>query len=603
MMNESDYRNMKARDRAWADQFVKKIKESPDPAVKYRDSRPITDIKDMVESSCREFAENTAFLVKDTKGGEYRPIKYKEALLDINGLGTALIAAGLKDRKISVIGENSYQWAISYLAAVCGTGIVVPLDKELSAGELRQLVQEAEVSCVIFDAKHEEVFRQMKADGDTSIELLVSMQAEQSDKEVFAWKDLTESGRNMVLAGHTEFTDAQIDSDEMSILLFTSGTTGVSKGVMLSHRNIAADLMAAPTVLWVKPTDRFFSFLPLHHTYECTAGFLMPFYKGASIAYCEGLKYIVKNLSEAHPTFFLGVPAVFENLYKKIWQNVRKKGKEDLLKKVIRINRKTKKVGIDLGGIFFKDIRALFGGNMRMMIAGGAAIDPAVLEGFQDFGIMALQGYGLTEAAPLGALNPDTAPNSRSIGKKFPCFDLRIDQPGEDGVGEVCLKGDNIMLGYYKRPDLSAEVLKDGWFHTGDLGYMDKDGYVYLTGRKKNVIIAKNGKNVYPEELEYYLSRIPYIAESMVWGRPSEDGSDTVIVASVVLNEEAFCEQFGNQEMSDDEIIALLWKEVDKINLEVPFFKKIKAIVLRKEEFEKNSSRKIKRFAEGNKKE
>ena len=329
----------------------------------------------------------------------------------------------------------------------------------------------------------------------------------------------------------------------------------------------------------------------------------MPFYKGASVAYCEGLKYIVKNLSEAQPTFFLGVPAVFENLYKKIWQNVRKKGKEDLLKKIIRINRKTRKIGLDLGGIFFKDIRALFGGNMRMMIAGGAAIDPAVLDGFQDFGIMALQGYGLTEAAPLGALNPDTAANSRSIWRKFPCFDLRIDQPGEDGVGEVCLKGDNIMLGYYKRPDLSAEVLKDGWFHTGDLGYMDKDGYVYLTGRKKNVIIAKNGKNVYPEELEYYLSRIPYIAESMVWGRPSEDGSDTVIVASIVLNEEAFREQFGNQEMSDDEIIALLWKEVDKINLEVPFFKKIKSIVLRKEEFEKNSSRKIKRFVEENRKE
>lgn len=238
-----------------------------------------------------------------------------------------------------------------------------------------------------------------------------------------------------------------------------------------------------------------------------------------------------------------------------------------------------------------------------MVICGGAAINPAVLEGIQDFGIMALQGYGLTEAAPLGALNPDTAPNSRSIGRKFPCFDIKIENAGEDGIGEICLKGENIMLGYYERPDLTAEVLRDGWFYTGDLGYMDQQGYVYLTGRKKNVIITKNGKNVYPEELEYYLSKVPYIQESMVWGRESESGEDTVIVASVVINSEAFREVFGEQEMSDEEIIAQLWKEVDKINLEVPFFKKIKAIVLRKEEFEKNSSKKIKRFAEGNKQE
>ncbi len=603
MLSEADYQKQKAQNRAWAEHFVETIQNSADPTVKYRDSRPITDIKDMLESSCREFAENTAFLVKDKKGGEYRPIKYKEALADVNGLGTALIAGGLKGKRISVIGENSYQWAVSYLAAVCGTGIVVPLDKELSPSELKQIVQQAEVSCVIFDAKHEETFRRMKKDGDTSIEVLIAMDAKDSTSEVFAWKDLVESGKNMVLTGNREFMEAQIDIDEMSILLFTSGTTGISKGVMLSHRNIAADLMTAPTVLLVKPTDMFFSLLPLHHTYECTAGFLMPLYKGASIAYCEGLKYIVKNLSEAKPTFFLGVPAVFENLYKKIWQNVRKKGKEDLLKRVIKINRKTKKIGIDLGNLFFKEIRALFGGRMRMVICGGAAINPAVLEGIQDFGIMALQGYGLTEAAPLGALNPDTAPNSRSIGRKFPCFDIKIENAGEDGIGEICLKGENIMLGYYERPDLTAEVLRDGWFYTGDLGYMDQQGYVYLTGRKKNVIITKNGKNVYPEELEYYLSKVPYIQESMVWGRESESGEDTVIVASVVINSEAFREVFGEQEMSDEEIIAQLWKEVDKINLEVPFFKKIKAIVLRKEEFEKNSSKKIKRFAEGNKQE
>lgn len=601
MAQDKEYTAQLSKERKWAEDFVAEIKNSRDSTVKYKDSRPITDIKDMIETSCEKYAENTAFWVKDKKGGEYRPIKYKEALADVNGLGTALIAAGFKGRRISVIGENSYKWAVSYLAVVCGTGVVVPLDKELSADELKNIIKQAEVSCVIFDSKYEEIFKTMRAEGDTKLDLLISMDAETSSQEMFAWKDMTESGRNMVISGNKDFINAEINQDEMSILLFTSGTTGVSKGVMLSHKNIAADLMTAPTVLKVTPDDVFFSLLPLHHTYECTCGFLMPLYKGASIAYCEGLKYIVKNLAEAKPTLFLGVPAVFENLYKKIWQNARKKGKEETLKKAISINKKTKKIGIDIGGIAFKEIRALFGGRMRMMICGGAAINPDVLDGLTAFGPTALQGYGLTEASPMGALNPDTRPNSRSIGRKFPCFDIKIENTGDDGIGEICLKGDNIMLGYYGRPDLTSEVMKDGWFYTGDLGYMDDDGYVYLTGRKKNVIITKNGKNVYPEELEYRLSNIPLVQESMVWSKPSEDGEDMIIVASIVVNKEALSEIYGSKEMSESEIEKVLWKEVDKINLEVPFFKRIKSIVLRSEEFEKNSSKKIKRFAESNK--
>lgn len=602
MAHDSGYIVRKAKEREWAEKFVSEIKNSSEPTVKYRNSRPITDIKNMIDTSCAEFAENTAFWVKDKKGGEYRPIKYKEAHDDINGLGTAIIAAGFKGRRISVIGENSYRWAVSYLAVVCGGSVVVPLDKELSADELKNIIKEANVSCIIFDGKYEQMFKAMKDEGDTELDLLISMDADTSSKEMFAWKDMVESGRNMVLSGNKDFIEAEINNEEMGVLLFTSGTTGVSKGVMLSHKNIAADLMAAPTVLKVMPSDVFFSLLPLHHTYECTCGFLMPLYKGAAIAYCEGLKYIVKNLAEARPTFFLGVPVVFENLYKKIWQNARKKGKEDALKKAISINKKTKKIGIDIGGIAFKEIRALFGGRMRMMICGGAAINPEVLEGLTAFGPTALQGYGLTEASPIGALNPDTKPNSGSIGRKLPGFDIKIVNTGEDGIGEICLKGDNIMLGYYNRPELTEEVMKNGWFYTGDLGYMDDSGYVYLTGRKKNVIITKNGKNVYPEELEYRLSNIPLVQESMVWSKPSEDGEDMVIVASIIVNSEALSEKFGERELGDEEIERELWKEVDKINLEVPYFKRIKAITLRKEEFEKNSSKKIKRFAEGNKK-
>lgn len=591
---------VKAEKRIWAEQFVENIKNSPDKTVIVRNGRPITDIKDMLTSSCELFAERTAFLEKSKATKKYEPVLYREVLEDVNALGTALIAAGFKGRKISVCGDNSYKWAVSYLAAVCGTGVVVPLDKELPGNELKQLVCAGEVSIVITDKKHLDDFRQIKADGDTCLEAVVSMEAEESTQEIIAFCDLIQAGKNMVLSGDRSFIDAEIDYEAMSVILFTSGTTGVSKGVMLSHKNLASNIMAMQTVIIITPEDRFFSFLPLHHTYECTCGFLLPLYMGASIAYCEGLRYIVKNLSETQPTVFLGVPAVFESLYKKIWSNVRKKGKEETLKKVIKINRKTKKFGLDLGKIFLKDITALFGGRLRLVICGGAAINPDIFDGFKDFGLQPIQGYGLTEAAPIGALNPETAPVTASIGRALPNAEIGIADKGEDGIGELILKGDNIMLGYYGRQDLTDEVIKDGWFYTGDLGYIDDKGYAFITGRKKNVIITKNGKNVYPEELEFYLSNIEIVQESMVWERESEDGEDTVIVASIKVDDERLSELYPGKEFTDDELVTLLWNNIDPINAELPFFKRIKAVVLRKEEFEKNSTKKIKRFVSEN---
>ncbi len=583
-----------------AEEFVKKINENMDPHIRYKLSRPIDDIKQMLESSAELYPDNTAFWVKKGRGAEYENITYEKTLADVNALGTAFIGRGLKGKRIAVIGENSYEWSISYLAAVCGTGIIVPLDKELNANELMQLVVNAEVSCVLFDAKYEKKFKEMQASGETVIKLLVNMESEHGANEVVSLKELLIEGQQSINEGNRDFIDAEIDRETLNILLFTSGTTGVSKGVMLCHKNIVEDLMSAPTVLEIRSDDIFFSILPVHHTYECTCGFLLPLYKGAAIAYCEGLKYITKNLAEIRPTVFLGVPILFENLYRKIWQNVRKQGKESLLRKVIKVNRATKKIGVDLGNVFLKDIRAIFGGRMRLMICGGAAINPETLDGLRDFGIMALQGYGLTECSPIGALNPDKAAKSASIGRALPNFDMKVVDINEEGIGEICLKGGNVMLGYYNMPEATAEVLKDGWFYTGDLGYIDSEGYAYITGRKKNVIITKNGKNVYPEELEYYLSSIPYILESFVYDRESEDGLDTVIVASIRIDEEEVTEFLG-EGYTDDMVEELLWNEVDKINQTSPYFKKIKRIVLRKAEFEKNTSKKIKRFVEANK--
>jgi len=601
MLNKEVYKKMKQADMDYAVKRANELNTSKDPRVMYKNSRPIMDLKHMLETSTELFPDNVAFMDKEVKGGPYINITYKEMLEKVNGLGTALIAHGLKDKKIAVIGENSYRWGISYLAVVCGVGVVVPLDKELSPNEIKQLIIDAEVACVLYEGKYEETLLKMKDSGQTNIKVLVNMQSKENTGKSYSFDALVNEGVKFVSEGNRDFLDAQIIRDEMSMLLFTSGTTGVSKGVMLSHGNIAEELMTAPTLLEVRPTDVFFSILPMHHTYECTCGFLMPLYKGSAIAYCEGLKYIVKNLSEARPTMLLAVPLILESLYKKIWQNVKKSGKEKTLKKVIALNRKTKKIGIDLGPVFFKKITNLFGGRMRMIICGGAAINPEILQGINDFGITALQGYGLTECAPICALNPDKFFKNDSLGYIPPGFDAKIiDVDPETGIGEICVKGGNVMLGYYKMPEESAKVLVDGWLHTGDLGYLDKDNYIYLTGRIKNVIITKNGKNVYPEEIEYYLSKIPYIKESMVMGKESKESDEILIFASIFPDMEEVTEVLGaNPSIKAQEF--LIWTEIDKINKELPYFKRIKKISIRSEEFEKTTGKKIKRNSAGNK--
>ncbi len=599
-----DNENINRDKMAWAQKVVDDLNNSTDKYVVYRTSRPITDIKHMLTTSVELYGDNVAFMQRFEKNEPFKSITYNEAFDTVNSLGTALVNRGLKGKRIAVIGENCYQWATSYLAVICGTGVVVPLDKELGAGELKQLCIEAEVSAVMFTEKYAETFKEMKGSGDTSIELLIKLNGHKEFEDMLTWSGLIAEGKSLMDGGDRSFVDAEIAYDEMSELLFTSGTTGIAKGVMLSHKNICFDLMIAPTILNVNTWDIFFSVLPIHHTYEGTCGFLMPRYKGAAIAYCEGLKYIVKNLSEVRPTMFLGVPAIFEALYKTIWKNIKKQGKESAVKKVMAINKFTKKLGFDLNKKFLKDVYKVFGGRLRVIISGGAAIDPAILQFFNDLGFIAVQGYGLSECAPMGALNPDQHKYMRnaSVGHILPGMQVKIADKDEDGIGEICLKGDNVMLGYYKNPEETAKVIKDGWFYTGDQGYTDDEDFIYITGRKKNVIIASNGKNVFPEELEYLLSKSPYVAESMVWGADDEKG-DITIVASIRPDEEEVAEAIGEEKAKDDEAIKeLLWKEVDRINADLPLFKKIKKISVRREEFEKNTSKKIKRFVEGNKK-
>ena len=601
-LSSEEYMALQNREWEWAKALIQCQIDDPRPGVEYLTNRPVIDLKQMLESSVSLYGDRTAYYTKFEKG-PYQEIKYSQLLEDVNGLGTQFIAMGLKDKRIAVIGETTYMWSIAYLAAVNGTGVVVPLDKELPYDDLKNLIKESKASAVLFDRKREDIFVRMLEEGDTGLEYIISQDRKTGDGAIISQWELVDAGKKLVENGDRSFLDAQIDNEEMSIIIFTSGTTGMAKGIMLSHKNICADLMVSPVFVDLDETDIFFSVLPIHHTFECTCDFLMPLYKGAAIAHCEGLKYITKNLQEVKPTYFLAVPAIFDALYKAIWKGIRKKGKEKTVRTAMKVSDFLRRFGIDITDRLFAEIKSVLGGRMRMMISGGAAINPDILEDLQSFGIHAIQGYGLSEAAPMGALNPQSRPKSHSCGMAFPGFDAKIADPGSDGVGEICLKGDNIMLGYYRNPEATAEVIRDGWFYTGDLGYIDDEGYIVITGRKKNVIIAKNGKNVFPEELEYQLSLYDEIAEAMAFETDSEDETDKIIAVGIYPDWNYMKETYGDRADDDEEVRKIIWEIVDKVNAENPAYKMIRKVNLRHSEFSKNTSKKIVRFRAENKME
>jgi len=605
MIPAEEYAKMVERDEAWANAFVDFLNSfvGKDKFVKYMNIRPMVNIKRMLEDSTALYGEKAAFHEKPAHKEPYQVYTYNDALARVNSIGTALHARGFRGSRLSVIGDNSYAWATAYLGIVCGTGVVVPLDKELPMEDLELLLNVAEVEAVFYPEKFAKIFDEIRERGKTKLTLYVRNEREPEnlkDYEVSV-NTLIEEGAKLLEEGNRDYLDAQIDAERLGILLFTSGTTGFSKGVMLSHKNICAEMMIPTVVTGIVPSDVFFSFLPLHHSYESTSGFLIPLAQGSSIAYCEGLRYILDNLKEAKPTVFLAVPLLFENIYAKIWQNARKQGKEKLLKRIVKINRRTKKIGIDIGKIFFKPIREMMGGNMRLFIAGGAAINPEIIDGFNDFGVNMVQGYGLTETSPICALNPIRGGKSEGAGYLVPGFYAKsVDVNPETGIGELCIKGDHVFIGYYNNPEATAEVMEDGWFHTGDLGYVDPEGFVHVTGRKKSVIITKNGKNVHPEELEYLLSTSPVFGEAMVFEAESGLNDDTIIAVTVMANQEGVDEILG-ADASDEAIGKLFWEEIDKINSNLPIFKKIRKVYLRKEPFDATTSRKIKRHVESNK--
>lgn len=559
--------------------------------------RKISDLKDMLNQTVALFGSKTAFLIKKEEGSDYFPVSYSQFKEDVDSLGTSLINLNLKDKKIALIGENRYEWAVSYLAIVNGTGIVVPIDKELPENEIENLLERSEASAIIYSKKFNETMKKI-SQKNTNIKFYIGMDIDENHDNFLSFKKLLFTGKKLIENGEREFLDAVIDPEKMSILLFTSGTTDLAKAVMLSHKNICSNLMDVTQMIYLDEKDTFLSFLPLHHTYECTAGFLTAIYKGATIAYCEGLKHIVKNLKESKATVMVSVPLVYESMYKRIWDQASKKpGMVIKMKIGLKISNFLKQVlKLDLTKKIFKQLHETLGGHVRIFISGAAALDPTVAKGFRDFGILLLQGYGLTECSPIVTVNRDVYFKDGSAGLPLPSVEVKIEDASPDGIGEIVVKGPNVMLGYYKNEEATSKVFKNGWFYTGDLGYIDKDGFVYITGRKKNVIVTKNGKNIFPEELETLLNRSPYIKESLIWGKPDKAG-DTLVCAIIVINKEFIQEKF-KEEVSNEQIYNLINQEVKAVNKKLPLYKHIREFTIREEELIKTTTKKVKRHLE-----
>nr|WP_094551342.1 AMP-binding protein [Petroclostridium xylanilyticum] len=550
----------------------------------------------MLAQSTEIYGDKAAFLVKPKEGGDYKPVSYKQFKRDVEALGTALIDLGLKGKRIAVIGENRYEWAVSYLAVINGVGTVVPLDKDLPVNEIENLVDTSEASGIIYSGKYEKDIISISANLP-KLDICINMDGDGQSKAILSFSKLIEKGMELIKQGDRRFIDEKIDAGEMKILLFTSGTTGLAKGVMLSHKNICANLMAMCSMLYIDEKDIFLSVLPLHHTYECTCGFLCPIYRGSTIAYSEGLRHIAKNMKEAKATMMLGVPLLFESMHKKVWQQVEKSGMASKLRTAIKINNFLKTFGMDFSKKLFKKIHDSLGGHIRIFISGGAGIDPMVAKRFRELGFPLVQGYGLTECSPIVALNRDCYFKDAAAGLPLPGVEVKIDNPGDEGVGEIICKGENVMLGYYQNELATGKVIKDGWFHTGDLGFIDPDGFVHITGRQKNVIVTKNGKNIFPEEVESYLNRSSYIAESLVWGKYDEESGETYVNAQIVPNFEAIEEKLG-KDYTDEQLYQLINAEVKEVNHKMPLYKRITDFTIRKEEFAKTTTKKIKRYIE-----
>ena len=554
------------------------------------DYMKITDLKDMLKKSGDKFGNKIAYKLRIDKN-KYRTITHKQVREMVDALGTALIDMKLKNKRIAVIGENRYEWEIAYLSIVCGTGIVVPLDKSLPEPELASLIERSEIEAIFYSKKYEESLKKIKLSGTSNLKHLISMDLTEHKDGIYSELELIEQGKKLIKNGNREFIDAKINNEIMNIMLFTSGTTSASKIVALSHKNICSNLMDLASVLDVNSDDIFLSFLPLHHVFECTVGFLFSLYIGAQTVFCDGIRHIVENMNEYKISVMASVPAIYEGIYKIIRKKLDKQGKAELIRenKKLYINasmEERKKI--------FKDIHDMLGGNVKLMISGAASLDATIENNFRALGLNLVQAYGLTETSPVVAIGNKKYYKVGSIGKTLPSVEAKLDNIDKDGVGELVVKGPNIMLEYYGNKKATKDSIIDNWFYTGDLAKIDEEGYIFIRGRKKSVIVLKNGKNIFPEEMENLVNKIEGVEESFIFGmQMSEDVNDIKIFVKIIYNQETAENVYKVK--GEENIYKKLCEQVKEINQSMPKYKAIRGVLISQKPLIKTATNKIKR--------
>ena len=559
----------------------------------------ISNLKEMLQNTKKKYGDENAFAFKTDTPDVFKYITYNDYIDEINYFGTALINMGLKGKRIAIISENRYEWMVTYLTVTCGVGIVSPLDRSLPEDELINSINRSEAEAIVFSSKYEETMKKINGNKDNKIKYFISMDREKTESDIYSQKEIISVGKELIQSGDRRYLDAEINNEEMAVMLFTSGTTAMSKIVMLSHKNICSNLMDIDSTFDVCKDDMYLSFLPLHHVFECTVAFLYATYKGAKIAFCEGLRHIADNVKEYHITCMIVVPALIEAIYRQLWKNIEKNGKTKKVKFGLKLSKFLMFFGIDRRRKIFSEIIDALGGKLRLLVAGGAALDKETEIGFNNFGIETFQGYGLTETSPVIAAEHKTVQRYGSIGMLFPSVEGKIFEPDENGIGELIIKSPTVMIGYMNNDEATKEAIdEDGWFHTGDLAYFDKDDYIFITGRKKSVIVLQNGKNIFPEELEMIIDKLPGVKESFVYGKadPKDKDNDLKLGVKIVYDPKVMKDEFKLE--NEEDIKNKLWNDIKEVNKTMPKYKYIKGIIVTTEPLIKTTTLKIKRFEE-----